>query len=96
MQSFHRIAVRKSKKVVNNVVQINRTNDSIGISKPWPKQRELRQTATTEVAAFDTNRINNHTTSLAHRRHAPTVNMLGILYIISELVSRIARVQMYN
>ena len=86
VQSFHRIAVRKSKKVVNNVVQINRTNDSIGISKPWPKQRELhkRQTATAEAAAFDTNRINNHTTSLAHRRHAPTVNMLAILYIISE------------
>lgn len=57
VQSFHRIAVRKSKKVVNNVVQINRTNDSIGISKPWLKQR---QTATAEAAAFDTNRINNH------------------------------------
>ena len=43
VQSFHRIAVRKSKKVVNNVVQINRTNDSIGISKPWLKQRELHK-----------------------------------------------------
>ena len=64
------------------------------------KGNYIRQTATAEAAAaFDTNRINNHTTSLACRRHAPTVNMLGILYIISEsgeLVSRIARVQMYN
>ena len=48
------------------------------------KGNYIRQTATAEAAAFDTNRINNHTTSLAHRRHAPTVNMLGLLYIISE------------
>ena len=48
------------------------------------KENYIRQTATAEAAAFDTNRINNHTTSLAHRRHAPTVNMLAILYIISE------------